>query len=81
MGLTTWRCMFLTLWYLGLSSGAFGQSVYGTIRGTLTIAPGAPLPQAMVLASALDKGDQVSLSAQTDASGYYIISSVPPGVS
>jgi hypothetical protein len=75
-----WRTLLvLACWSAG-AGVAFGQAVYGTIRGALTSASGAPITEAVVLVSALDKGDQLRLSAQTDASGFYIFSSVPPGV-
>jgi outer membrane receptor protein involved in Fe transport len=75
-----WRCLFIVLCCTAGVRGAFGQAVYGTIRGALTLETGAPITEARVLVSALDKGDQLSLSAQTDTSGYYVLSSVPPGV-
>jgi outer membrane receptor protein involved in Fe transport len=80
MSPSTSRRLVLVLCSLVLSSAGFGQSVNGTIKGALTLSTGLPIKQALVLVSALDKGEELKFSAQTDASGYYIFSSVPPGV-
>lgn len=80
MSLSRLRRIFLLLCGLLLSGAGFGQSVYGTIRGALTLSTGLPIRQASVLVTALDKGGELTFSAQTDASGSYIFSSVPPGI-
>jgi len=63
-----------------LPETGFGQSVYGKIRGALTLSTGAPITHALVLVNALDQGERLKFSAQTDAFGYYSFNSVPPGV-
>lgn len=62
-----------------LPEATLAQSVYGTIKGTLTYT-GAPVSQALVLVSALDKGDRLSFFTRTDDSGFFTFSNVPSGV-
>lgn len=62
-----------------LPGAAVAQSVYGTIKGTLSLKTGEPLPKALVIVSSLDKGGLVRFSQQTDDSGYFVFSNLPLG--
>src|SRR5262245_18178444 len=55
------------------------QSVHGTIKGTLALQSGEPVPKATVIASALEKGELLRRSVETDHSGYFILNNLPSG--
>src|SRR5271165_2875731 len=71
-------CILLAL-AVFVSGAALAQSVYGTIRGALTLQTGQPVSKALVLVSSLDQGDLLKFSAVTDNSGYFIFSNLPLG--
>lgn len=62
-----------------LPGAAVAQSVYGTIKGTLSLKTGEPLPKALVIVSSLDKGGLLRFSQQTNDSGYFVFSNLPLG--
>jgi hypothetical protein len=71
-------CLLLLLALTLLEEGS-AQSVYGTIKGALTLSSGTPVEQARVLVTAVDRGDELRFSATTDKAGYFIVSNLPPG--
>jgi len=73
------RCSFLLVLLVLLSDVTSAQSVYGTIQGVLMLGSGAPASKALVQASSLDQGALQIFSAQTDDSGYFILSNLPLG--
>lgn len=68
-------CMVLIV--AGLSApAAFSQAVYGTIFGTVTDPTGAVIPGATVTVTDISKN--VSVTAQTNASGDYRVQNLIP---
>ena len=72
------RKMFLCLLIVALSPLVlFGQRTTGTISGTVTDPSGAVVPNAKVTATYTATG--APNSADTNASGFYVISNLQPG--
>jgi len=61
-----------------LSGVAFGQSEVGQISGRVTDPNGAVIPGAVVKAKSLENG--IEREASTNSEGFYIITSLPPGL-
>jgi Carboxypeptidase regulatory-like domain/TonB dependent receptor len=74
------RCCILLALALFVSRAALAQSVYGSIRGALTLrTTGQPVPHAVVLVSSLEQGDLLKFSGQTDDSGHFTFENLPLG--
>src|SRR5258708_22874216 len=73
------RCAILLVLSVLLSRLTSAQSIYGTIQGALTLGTGTPASKALVQVSSLDQGTLQMFSAQTDESGYFILSNLPLG--
>src|ERR1700738_3635345 len=69
--------MFLALWALCAVPSAMSQADQGTITGSVTDNSGALLPRASVTLTSV--GTNLSLKAETDASGVYIFTPVKIG--
>lgn len=62
---------------LGGSLAAYGQTVYGSLAGTVYDPSGAVIPQADVTIRSLDPGQ--SREIRTDDAGFWRMPSLPPG--
>jgi hypothetical protein len=60
----------------GTNQFASAQSVYGSVKGTLTDVSGKPISGAKVTISSVGKGTK--FGTVTDASGFYTVNDVPP---
>jgi hypothetical protein len=59
-----------------ISQFALGQSVYGSIQGTLTDAANNPIAGAKVTISSIGKG--IKFTKETDSTGLFLVTGVPP---
>lgn len=74
------RCCILLALALFVSRAGLAQSVYGSIRGALTLrTTGQPVPHAAVLVSSLEQGDLLKFSSETDDSGHFTFENLPLG--
>lgn len=71
------RIALLILLSLGISAAGLAQST-ATLRGTVTDASGASVPNAKVVVH--NQGTAVEWTTQSDPAGNYLVPSLPPGV-
>src|SRR5256884_8166991 len=74
--------LFLSLFVLGFALLGFvertdAQVLFGSVSGTITDPSGAGMPEAHV--TLINKATSVQKEAETDESGHYTITDVPPG--
>jgi hypothetical protein len=62
---------------LGVASFAYGQSTFGSVRGTVQDATGATIPGTQVVLHSTDENTERTIT--TDSSGNYIFENVKPG--
>jgi hypothetical protein len=69
--------VFLVFALLGVVQHADAQVLFGSVSGTITDQSGAGMPKAHV--TLINKATSVQKEADTDESGHYTITDVPPG--
>src|SRR5450755_2203087 len=74
---TSGKILVPMLAILILSGSAIGQSIFGTVTGTVADASGAVIPKANVTMTNEGSGDV--RKTVTNSDGYFTISSVPAG--
>ena len=77
-----WTVVFLSVFVLGFALLGFvertdAQVLFGSVSGTITDPSGAGMPKAHV--TLINKATSVQKEAETDESGHYTITDVPPG--
>ncbi len=77
-----WTVVFLSVFVLGFALLGFvertdAQVLFGSVSGTITDQSGAGVPKAHV--TLINKATSVQKEADTDESGHYTITDVPPG--
>jgi len=77
-----WTVVFLSVFVLGFALLGFvertdAQVLFGSVSGTITDPSGAGMPKAHV--TLINKATSVQKEADTDESGHYTITDVPPG--
>ncbi len=75
--LLIWACAFFVYLPMFISSPARGQTLFGSIVGTVTDTSGAAVPDATVLITSLQTNE--TRSVQTDRAGVYTVSTVAEG--